>query len=161
MREWEQRKQFVGFDQTDAALLMKLRLMAVTYGDAVVEELYRRFFLFPQVKAFFNDDATIGRVKQAQKEYFIELTDGEYGEKYLRSRLRIGRIHHAIGLSPQWYVGAYSIYTQLIFPHVVAAFRPDFALAQKAFGSLLKLVLLDTELALTAYIAAEVKKRTG
>lgn len=155
LAEWEERKRFVGFTEEDAKLLPELRLMAVTYGDAIVEELYRRFFLYEELRAFFPDEATIGYVKGAQKKYFVELTNGEYGEKYLAQRLDIGRTHKRVGLSPRWYIGAYSIYAQLAFPHVVAVFRPDFDKARRVFSALLKLIMLDVEVAITAYIATE------
>ncbi|MBI1788300.1 MAG: hypothetical protein HYR60_12220 [Acidobacteria bacterium] len=116
LAEWERRKQFVGFTAEDARLLTELRQMAVNCVDSIVEELYRRWFLFPELRSVFPDETMIRRVKSAQKQYFIELTYGDYGEEYLAKRLQIGRLHKRIGLAPRWYVGAYSIYTELVFP---------------------------------------------
>ncbi len=153
LEEWERRKEFVGFTEEDARLLTALRNMADTHIDGIVEELYRRWLLFPELRAFFQDEAVIRRVKKVQKQYFMELTLGEYGEQYLASRLRIGRLHKQIGLAPRWYIGAYSIYTELVFPLVVETFYPDFALARRTFLSLLKIMMLDQDLAITAYIS--------
>ncbi|MBN9517497.1 STAS domain-containing protein [bacterium] len=89
-----------------------------------------------------------------QKQYFLGLTEGEYGEAYLRNRLEIGRVHQRIGLAPRWYMGAYSIYMQLTFPRVLAAFAHDLEKGQRAFLALLKIITLDKELAVTTYIAA-------
>jgi rsbT co-antagonist protein RsbR len=88
-----------------------------------------------------------------QKDYFLGLTYGDYGEAYLARRLLIGRVHQRIGLSPRWYMGAYSIYMQLAFPRVMTAFGNDIPKAQRVFAALLKLITLDIELAITAYIA--------
>jgi rsbT co-antagonist protein RsbR len=152
--EWEQRKAFVGFTNDDVHLLRDLRPISETYADEVVEELYRQFFHFEETRAFFPDEATLNHVKGMQKQYFLGLTHGDYGEAYLVNRLHIGRVHQQIGLSPRWYMGAYSIYTQRMFPQIMAAFGADSAKAQRAFLALLKIIMLDKELAITTYIAA-------
>lgn len=154
MQEWERRKEFVGFTDEDVQLLRELRPIAEAYADEVVEGLYRQFLRFEETKAFFPDEATLNRVKTLQKAYFLGLTQGDYGEAYLANRLHIGRVHQRIGLLPRWYMGAYSIYMQLVFPRVMAAFRSDVEKAQRAFLALLKLMMLDMDLALATYIAA-------
>src|SRR2546429_1266028 len=103
IREWEQRKAFVGFTDEDAQLLQEFRPIAAAYADEVVEGLYRQFLQFEETRAFFPDAATLNRVKALQKKYFLELTQGDYGEAYLENRLHIGRVHQQIGLSPRWY----------------------------------------------------------
>jgi rsbT co-antagonist protein RsbR len=154
IEEWERRKGFVGFTDEDARLLRELRPVAEAYADEVVEGLYRQFLRFEETRAFFPDNATLNRVKALQKEYFLGLTRGDYGEAYLANRLHIGRVHQRIGLSPRWYMGAYSIYMQSTFPRVMAAFRPDVEKGQRMFLALLKIMKLDQELAITMYIAA-------
>jgi rsbT co-antagonist protein RsbR len=153
MTEWEQRKAFVGFTDEDAQLLQELAPIAEAYADEVVEGLYDRFLRFEETRVFFPDSATLQRVKALQKDYFLGLTYGDYGEAYLARRLLIGRVHQRIGLSPRWYMGAYSIYMQLAFPRVMTAFGNDIPKAQRVFAALLKLITLDIELAITAYIA--------
>jgi rsbT co-antagonist protein RsbR len=152
--EWERRKAFVGFTDEDIRLLREVHPVAETYADEVVEELYRRFLEFEETRAFFPDEATLKRVKALQKEYFLGLTRGDYGAAYLANRLQIGRVHQHIGLLPRWYMGAYSIYMQLVFPHVVSAFGKDIAKAQRVYLALLKIMTLDQEIATTTYIVA-------
>jgi rsbT co-antagonist protein RsbR len=153
-REWERRKEFVGFTDEDAQLLQELSPVAETYVDEVVEGLYRQFLRFEDTRAFFPNETTLNRVKGLQKAYFLQLTQGEYGEAYLANRLHIGQIHQQIALAPRWYMGAYSIYMQLAFPRVMAAFKHDPEKGQRMFLALLKIITLDKELAITTYIAA-------
>lgn len=154
IEEWARRKAFVGFDEQDAQLLRELRPVVETFLDDVIAELYRRFLQFEETKTFFPDEATVSRVKGMQKAYFLGLTQGEYGEAYLADRLKIGRVHQRIGLSPRWYMGAYAIYAQLVPPRVLAAYPADPAKGQRTFVALLKLMNLDQELAVTTYVAA-------
>ena len=152
--EWERRKAFVGFTDEDAQLLQELGPVAESYVDEVVEGLYQQFLRFEDTRAFFPDAATLNRVKALQRAYFLQLTQGDYGEAYLANRLHIGKIHQRIGLAPRWYMGAYSLYMQLAFPRVMAAFKHDPAKGQRMFLALLKIITLDKELAITTYIAA-------
>jgi rsbT co-antagonist protein RsbR len=154
MLEWEQRKDFVGFTDDDALLLRDLSPLSEAYADEVVEELYRQFLRFDETKAFFPDDATLNHVKAMQKQYFLGLTVGDYGQEYLANRLHVGRVHQRIGLSPRWYIGAYSLYMQSVIPRVISALGGDPKKAQRTIIALLKLIKLDQELAITTYITA-------
>ena len=160
--DWERRKEFLGFTDEDARLLRQLRPAAEAFVDDVVEELYRRLLDFEEAKAFLKDPGVLVHVKAAQRAYFLGLTAGDYGKEYLTDRLRIGRTHQRIGLPPRWYMGTYSLYMQLVLPRVMAAVAPA-EKAHRSFSALLKLVGLDTELAVSTYIAArdEVIGRQG
>jgi rsbT co-antagonist protein RsbR len=140
MLEWEQRKEFVGFTDDDALLLRDLSPLSEAYADEVVEELYRQFLRFEETRAFFPDDATLNHVKAMQKQYFLGLTVGDYGQEYLANRLHVGRVHQRIGLSPRWYIGAYSLYMQSVIPRVIDALGGDPKKAQCTIIALLKLI---------------------
>ncbi len=149
--EWERRKQFVGFSEKDEAILRELHIIARTYADQVMEELYAHWLKFEELKSFFPDISVLERVKKLQKQYFIGLTHGNYDMEYMEDRLRIGKIHKRIGLTPRWYMGAYATYMQIVFPRILAAFEYDRNKARLAINALVKIISLDQELALVAY----------
>jgi rsbT co-antagonist protein RsbR len=165
LAEWEQRKQFVGFGASDELVLGELHLVARAYADQVMEELYSRWLQFEELRAFFREPGRLARVKAMQREYFIRLTSGEYGADYLENRLRIGAVHRRVGLSPQWYMGAYSIYMQIVFPRVLSAFEYDRVKREQSICALLKLISLDQEIAMLSYFdeqaVMESRKREG
>lgn len=148
---WEHWKTFVGFSPADEAILRELRPVALQYADEVMDELYARWLRFPELKRFFPDDSVLARVKALQRQYFISLTGGEYGAGYSAHRLRIGTVHKRIGLTPEWYMGAYSIYLELVLPRILRAFEYDRVKQARAVTALTKLITLDQQLALTAY----------
>lgn len=154
LAEWEQRKAFLGFGQDDIDILIGLRPLADRIVDEIVEQLYEIFIRFPETHRQLRDDATLERLKQAQHKYFLELFDGDYGASYFESRLNIGEVHHRVGLSPEWYLGAYANYSRLIRPYLIEAFAPDINKALAAIDALEKLIVLDESLAITTYISA-------
>ncbi len=149
---WEHRKAFVGFSPKDEAILRELRPVALHYADDVMDELYARWLQFPELRRFFPDDAVLARVKGLQREYFISLTGGEYGASYLAHRLRVGEVHKRIGLTPEWFMGAFSIYLELVLPRVLRAFEYDRHKQARAVTALTKLITLDQQLALVPYL---------
>jgi len=152
--DWERRKAFVGFTEEDVHLLRELHPVAEKYVDEVVDGLYGRLLGCEETRAFFEDGEAVERVKDLQRNYFLDLTRGEYGADYLGRRLQIGHAHLRIGLTPRWYIGAYSVYMQLAESHIRSAYAPDEAKAATVFRSLLKLIIADMELAVTTYIDA-------
>ena len=149
--EWEVRKEFFGFGKEDEKILSELQLVARTYADEVIEDLYRWFFQFDDVKAYFPDENTVLRVKKLQKQYFLSLTRGDYGIDFLNQRLQVGRVHRRIGLPPHLYMGAYSFYMQSMLPRVLAGFEYDRAKRAQATTALVKLIALDQAVVLGAY----------
>ena len=109
---------------------------------------------FPYLETILHEQDALKRLKSTQKAYFLQLFDGIYGEEYLENRLIIGKTHHRIGLSVNWYIGSYSKYISLITLHLFKAFGSQHDKAQKTLISLLKLIKLDEDIAITTYIAA-------
>ena len=157
---WERRKAFVGFSPMDETILRELRPTALQYAGEVMDELYARWLQHPELRSFFPDDAFLARVKELQRQYFISLTGGQYGAEYLAYRLRIGEVHKRIGLSHEWYMGAYSIYLELILPRVLRAFEYDRIKQARAVTALTKLINLDQQIALVAYVGGTTAEPT-
>ena len=154
LQDWEGRKEFVGFDSGDAEVLKELGGQLNEYINEIVDELYGHLFKFGQLRDFLPDEDATFQLKAAQKNYFCQLLEGEYGAAYLMNRLRVGRAHQRIGLSVHWYMGTYLIYQQIIMDRIeqVYAEAPDQAKAARA--ALQKIITLDQEVAITTYIAA-------
>jgi rsbT co-antagonist protein RsbR len=152
--EVDRRKQFLEFCQDDADALRALGDVARRYADPVIEDLYRHFLSFEETRAFFRDPRTLDRVKRLQKEYFLRLTDGDYGADYVENRLRIGTVHEHINLAPKWYLGAYNFYLRAVATRMFEAFAREPGRALSSFLSLMKLVFMDIGLAVDTYIHA-------
>jgi signal transduction histidine kinase len=149
--EFSERKRFSRFSDDDAKLLAELRPAFERDADRFVEEFYAHLRSTPALRPFLSDPATVERLMAAQERYLISLTRGDYGEDYARSRLRIGQVHERIGMEPQWYLGTYGLYMDLLLPTLHDHFRDDPAKALRASAALSKLLLLDMQLALDAY----------
>jgi rsbT co-antagonist protein RsbR len=151
---WAEQKRFVNFTEQDAEFLKVLHPFATQYADTFVEKLYEHLLQFPDTKRFLNDEKVLSRLKLAQKAYFMDLTSGEYGEEYFQSRIKVGISHQRVGLPPRIYMSTYCYYMQLMIPQIYGNSAFDVATANGIFSALHKIINLDQELAISAYIHA-------
>jgi signal transduction histidine kinase len=77
---------------------------------------------------------------------------GPYDRTYEEGRRRIGQVHARLGLTPEWYFGAYALYLSLLEPLVFEKFRTHPAKYVAVRIALTKVMFLDIQLALEAYI---------
>jgi len=147
------RRAFVNLTDDDIALLRELRPVMEAEAERIVDHFYRHIEHHPELMAIIRRaGSTIDRLKQTQRRYLTELFAGQYDEAYFEGRLQIGVIHHQIGLTPRWYLGAYTIYSQLINEIIFRRymFRPS--KAGKAISAVQKVLSIDSQLAIDTYI---------
>ncbi len=152
--EWTEQKEFLNFTEEDEDYLKKLHPYAMDYADECVEILYAHLLKHNATKKFLTDEKTLNRLKLTQKAYFLDLTSGDYGEDYFNNRIKIGIVHHRIGLPPQLYLSTFCFYLQTIVPKIYGYPDLDMETANKMFMALYKIINLDQELAISAYIHA-------
>lgn len=155
---FEERKRFCRFTAEDAGLLAELRPAFTACADGFVDEFYDHLTANPVLRHLLAEPAVVKRLKRSQRAYLISLTDGVYDAAYAEGRLRIGSVHEEIGLEPQWYLGTYGMYTELLMPHIYAHFAAEPAKAVQAGAALSKLMILDMQIVLDAYYQTRHRK---
>lgn len=151
--EIARRKAFLEFQNEDVQRLQELHALAQRFADEVIEDFYRHLLAFEESRRFFTDPAVLARVKAAQKNYFLRLTQGVYDAAYVEDRLRIGVAHERINLPVALYVGAYGFYLRAVLRRMQEAYRHQPEEVLPLFVSLLKVVFLDMGLAIETYLA--------
>jgi signal transduction histidine kinase len=149
-QERTKRLRFLDFSQNDTERLRSIHSTATLHADEVIDRLYDHILSFDETSTFFTNPEVLKRVKELQKQYFIQLTEGKTDAEYFEHRLRVGDAHQRIELLPQWYLGLYSKYVGLIVEQVRKHEGDEKAL--DALPALMKLIFLDIGLAIDAYI---------
>jgi signal transduction histidine kinase len=98
-----------------------------------------------------QEPGRLERLKAMQRAYFLELTEGRLDDEYFETRLRVGDVHQRVGLRPAWYLGAFALYLRLALRALVAETDEGERLLP-AIEALIKVVFLDTSLAMNTYI---------
>ncbi|MBI4595661.1 MAG: GHKL domain-containing protein [Candidatus Tectomicrobia bacterium] len=152
--EIEDRKAYLDFTERDLQALTELKPIIEDNLDYLVEGFYQKLLKWERTRAFFKDEATVNRLKLAQRNYLMSLVAGEYDEDYFQSRVKIGKIHNIIKLIPWFYLGAYNLYHRLIYPLIFRAYYPDSEKIEETILALDKIMNLDTQLAMETYFEA-------
>lgn len=146
---WEECKRYLEFDGADIGRLKAILPRYIGLIGALADSFYDHLLSFQHTKTVLAREDVAGRLKAAQRQYLHTLAGGEYGEAYLRDRIRIGLVHERIGLAPRWYLGAYWIYIRDLLPLLL----PGTPTAEREqVLSLLKIILLDMMLVTESYV---------
>ncbi|HUN49120.1 MAG TPA: protoglobin domain-containing protein [Stellaceae bacterium] len=151
-QELLRRKDFLEISEADLKRIASINDLAERYADSVIEDFYRHLLNFEETRVFFQNPATLQRVKNLQKDYFLRLTQGNYDVAYAQNRLRIGAIHEQVGLPVKSYLGMYNFYLRAVASKLVEGFPKRPADAWAAFLSLMKLTFFDMGLAIDTYV---------
>jgi signal transduction histidine kinase len=150
--DWETRKEFLRFTKEEEVALTALQPIMAQHVDELVGAFYRHLLSFPETRKFLTDELISTRLLEAQKRYLLSLVTGPYDRAYEEGRRRIGQVHARLGLTPEWYLGAYALYLSLLEPLVFEKFRTQPAKYVAVRIALTKVMFLDIQLALEAYI---------
>jgi len=149
--EFEERLAFLILTETDRALLAGLGPLLERHADRFLSSFYRHLLSFDGTRHLLSDPAVKERLLTKQREYLLSLATPGFDDRYVEERVRMGEVHQRIGLDLRWYMGAYSLYFSLLAPVIGEAFRGDSERVNQTLVALVKLLMLDAQLALEAY----------
>lgn len=151
----EQRLKFLGLTARDAELLKALRPLFEQNLVAIEDAFYGQLLSFPETEQLLRDHTTVERLKKLQRDYLMRITEGNFDDAYFADRLRIGKTHERVGLSPRWYLLGYNIYFRLFVPLIHDFYSNDPGRGYESIVALEKAFMLDASLAMEAYITSD------
>jgi signal transduction histidine kinase len=150
--ELAERLDFLGLSESDRLVLSELRPLLERHADRLVAAFYRHLLSFDATRRLLTDPDVKERLLGKQREYLLSLGEPRIDDAWVDERRRIGDVHARVGLEPRWYLGAYGLYFSLLAPLVLYEYRTDAERAQKVLIALTRLLFLDAQLAMDAYI---------
>jgi methyl-accepting chemotaxis protein len=160
----DSRLKFYGIEAQDSDYRTIAKVVS-SHADSALGSFYKTVEGTPETACFFSSKEQMDRARRAQKDHWVKLFSNGVTDSYLESANRIGRVHANIGLAPEWYVGGYARIAEHIVSKIIAsgptAMLPGLRGAARTAGKFVKLALLDMEIALSTYAAAEEEKRTS
>ncbi|GMM70395.1 hypothetical protein MTsDn5_03470 [Alteromonas gracilis] len=148
---FEQRKSFISLTDSDISLLAALHEPMKAYENELIDGFYEHLMAFPTVSEILSSDTLRRSLRNKQARYFQQLTSGQYDITYAKNRLMVGLAHQEIGLTAEWYIGAYGVYLAMAALCVQRIYNRDNTLAAASISALNKIALVDITLALDAY----------
>jgi signal transduction histidine kinase len=148
-----ERLEYLALGDDDRAALAELRPLFEKHAESLVAAFYRHLLAFEPTRGLLAHPEVKERLLVKQREYLLSLTAPSLDAAYVQERLRIGDTHERVRLEPRWYLGAYALYLNLLIPVICEHFSGRTELAERALRALIKVLLLDAQLAMEAYMA--------
>lgn len=149
--EVEKRKSYLEITPADEDRLKSAASRLQARSPEITERFYEYLLNHEHTRRILEAPGLLPRLKELQGNYFFRLTSGTYDLDYFEDRLRVGQVHFRIGLTPEWYLGAYVKYLHIVSDVLSQAFGRDYESFFQTLVSLTKVIYLDTGLALDAY----------
>lgn len=143
------RRQFVGLDDSDLALLRSLRQVVEASTPGMLDDFYH-FFSANAETAKLVPPETVTRLKTQVASYWSELVSGSFDRPYAASRIRIGVVHEKVGLGPEWYLAGLARQLTAHLENIAARYPGDL----RSVAALIKAVFFDVAFVIDAYMDA-------
>lgn len=145
---------YVGFGESDAALLRQLHPEARSHFPRIANVFYMRIVAHPDARrALEGGEAVVGRLKKLLVEWMDSTLLGPWDDAYFERRARIGRAHVRIGLAQHYMFGGMNVLRREL-GEVADALAGDDAGRRLATRASLDRIL-DVELGIMLFIYRE------
>jgi len=155
-------KKFLEIDESTCDRVRALKPTAEKHINHILDDIYTHLQRFPETGKFLPNEATIDRLKGAQRVYFTKLMSGNYDSEYLENVVRVGLAHVRIDLKPEWYLGTYSKYLCAVVASLFDESKGDSFFSRlkadskgelrEAIQALIKVFFLDMTLTIKSYV---------
>lgn len=159
-RDIEDRKALLDFRREDEQRLAECRSLITDRIDEIVDSFYKRLTDSPEVQLLIGDQETFNRLHGSMRRYVTELFEGYYDREYVNKRLRIGKVHKRIGVSPKLYISAIHLLESILRNFIVehSSNENDCSPCSARVDALHKLLMFDVQFVFDTYIASLVSE---
>ncbi len=146
------RLHSLDFSESSRASLISASDMIGENLDRIIGKFYDVQLSQSEIAVIIGDADTLARLKTVMRGYITDLFSGRYDEEYVNNRLRIGRVHKRIGVSPKAYMNSMNLLQDILRDEIVQAFGD--VMAADIREALRKILLFDTYLVSESYVDA-------
>lgn len=153
--ELDRRKGLMDITEEDEVLLKACEEWLLPLIPTVVQQFYAHQIKIPEVALTIADKQTLGGLHNAMKKYVADIFCGNYNQKYAEQRIKIGKVHQRMGVSPKFYLASvqqiHSLLNQEINKHFAQCGRSPIS----TLAALQKVIYFDNQFIFDTYISSK------
>ena len=153
-----QRVHLVGLEGTNnLGMGLKMqRTVIAPNASAITEGILASLSSIEQFEQVVVENSDTDRLRKFQNRYLSGLGVNFGSPAYFDERLRIGYVHHEIGVPLSLYQASFRMLEYLLIQYIPASIRDDRATFDELLEFILKITALDTSLAVESYCMTQV-----
>lgn len=154
-KEIQQRLAFLELGVDDEQQLRQLWDVLQANEHNNIDRFYAHVGAFAETGAYLRDWEQLQRLHEAHQRYSRELFCSPCDPTYVENRLRIGVVHHRIGLESHWYLASCSKLLTVVMDSLQPLLDEDPRFYADALRSTIKRLFFDIGLVMNAYVSAD------
>ncbi|PLY58612.1 two-component system response regulator [Herbaspirillum sp. BH-1] len=144
--------EFLSIDESTADCLIGVAPLLEKHIDSLLDTVYEKILSNSATQEMFADLSSIERAKQAQRHHWIYFVlRANFGPEYLVAARRIGETHYRLGVDLRFYLGTYTLMTDLWNEIVLKHFRNDCLFLQKLLSAISRVTTVDMGMTTAVY----------
>ncbi len=154
------RRAFLEIDEATSRNLKLVWPKIESELPRILDRFYAHLGKFEATAALLSSVGDLDRLRQAQTKHWESLFNGRLDHDFMAETSAIGRAHQRIGMEPRWYIGGYSMVVGELTAIIDKVYRLSAEKRRAAREAVVKAVMLDMDLSISVYQAAEIEART-
>jgi signal transduction histidine kinase len=151
MHFFQEIKSYIGFDDSDAKRLRRLKPLLEPHFSDVVAKFYDALNANRRTREVFTGPEQVERLRETLHVWLEEVFEGPYNNDYFQRRQRIGRVHVDVGLLPQFMFGAMNIIRIELINRVDEADELDAAEKRASIESIERILDMELTIVMQSY----------
>ncbi len=119
--------------------------------DSIVGSFCDSLVTIEEFNIIVGEHSDLDRLRDTQRRYLLGLAVDFDQRQYFEERLRIGSVHHRLGVPPSLYQCSIQILQRLLIQHIPEQIRRNKAAFEEMIQFILKITALDMSLAIEIY----------
>ncbi len=153
--EIDRRKTLMNITDNDESLLKACEEWVVPLIPSIVEKFYQHQTQVPEIALTIADKQTLSGLHNAMKKYVADIFCGDYNKAYAEARLRIGKVHQRIGVSPKFYLASIHQLHVLLNDAIYEHFAQNQTSPVATLAALQKIIYFDNQFIFDTYISSK------
>ncbi|MBT0668492.1 globin-coupled sensor protein [Novosphingobium profundi] len=151
------RLEMFAITETDNARFGGIAQLIRRLGPGVLDTFYTSIRADRRRSSFFKSQGMMDHARSKQLDHWVDLFSGRIDQTYMARAERIGKVHAQIGLPPTFYIGAYAqVLAEVIERDLSRSIAGVLVRGKvKNLATLVKVALMDMDIATSAYLAAQ------
>ncbi len=152
LTQFEKQLAYLNVTDDDRLILQELTPILLPKLPEIINSFYENLKLVPMTQSLVQLPENIDHLKTTHLKYLEQMLLGIFDKEYILQRKNFDESHIEINLPPKWYISAYSLFCEKLLPVMVEAYHDSPQKLQEAQIALLKVFLLDMQVAIDSYI---------